>query len=67
MIGYKLGKYKFDNEKVLKDFEKMHKVIDNKKKSLKEEKKSSNTFLDVAKSGFANVRSTIKKGFKNQN
>lgn len=45
----------------------MHKVIDNKKKSLKEEKKSTNTFLDVAKSGLANVRSTIKKGFKNQN
>jgi patatin-like phospholipase/acyl hydrolase len=62
-VGYKLGKYKFDNEKVLKEFDKMHVVIDNKRKSIKDEKTNQNNLLDVAKSGLKNVRNTIAKGF----
>ena len=41
---YKIGKHVYDNDKVQNDFDKMHDIIENKKRRLKDTKSNKSGF-----------------------
>ena len=55
-VFYKIGKHVYDNDKVQEDFDKMHNIIENKKRRLKDTKSNKTGFNADMKNFVDNVK-----------